>query len=103
MFPADGADYLKEILPALFARHQISARRLRQILHRLHRNPTEASGLQKQISDWVSSATASQIRQFIEVVKKVGEQQAGTRLHNKLQRIDSNLRELCFIGNEVDV
>lgn len=48
------------------------------------------------------SATASQIRQVPEILKKVEADSAAKRLHNKLQKIDSNLKALCSLGNEVD-
>ncbi|XP_075938513.1 tumor necrosis factor receptor superfamily member 11B-like [Anarhichas minor] len=107
----DGGDYLKEILPAFFVHQKINIRRLRRILHKL---PSEdgkkqgASGLalsdiHVRINKWVASATASQIRQLPSIVTKTGADRAGERLQNKLQRIDSTLKELCDLRNEVDV
>lgn len=109
LFLPDGADYLKEILPVFFAHHPMNIRRLRQILHKLDdgNKPAETSGLNlsalhEQINAWVASATASQIRQLPEILKKVGAENVSSRLHNKLQRIDSNLNELCSLANEVN-
>lgn len=113
LFLADGAEYLKEIIPAFFLHHNINIRRLRRILHKLPgvgdgNKPTETSvlnlsALHERLNAWVASATASQIRQLPEILKKAGVDHTGERLHNKLQRIDSNLNELCALGNEVDV
>ncbi|XP_054461579.1 tumor necrosis factor receptor superfamily member 6B-like isoform X2 [Anoplopoma fimbria] len=81
----DGGDYLKEILPSFFLHQKINIKRLRRILHKL---PTE---------------NASQIRQLPSILTKLGADSAGERLQNKLHRIDSNLKELCNLRNEVDV
>ncbi|XP_068431438.1 tumor necrosis factor receptor superfamily member 6B [Clinocottus analis] len=107
----DGGDYLKEILPAFFVHQRIHMKRLRRILQKL---PTEggrktrASGLgladlQAHINAWVASATATQIRQVPAILTRVGADGAGERLQNKLQRIDSNLQDLCDPRIEGDV
>lgn len=107
----DGADYLKEIIPAFFAHQKIPIRRLRRIVHKLpsengkRRGKTSGltfSDFHKRINAWVSSATATQIRQLPAILTKAGADGAGERLQNKLQRINSGLNDLCGSGNEVD-
>lgn len=109
---ADGADYLKEILPVFFVHQKIPIKRLRQIVHRLlsedgrRRGGTaglNTSALHERINAWVASATAGQIRQIPELLRKTGANGAGEKLENKLRRIDARLTELCALGNEVDV
>ncbi|XP_028452962.1 tumor necrosis factor receptor superfamily member 6B isoform X2 [Perca flavescens] len=108
----DGGDYLKEIVPAFFIHHKMTLRRLRQVVHKLpsedgKRQPgasgLDLSELHARINTWVASASANQIRQLPEILAKSGANSAGERLKSKLQRIDSNLRQLCALGNEVDV
>ncbi|XP_032366329.1 tumor necrosis factor receptor superfamily member 6B, partial [Etheostoma spectabile] len=108
----DSGDYLKEIIPAFFIHHKMNARRLRQVVHNL---PSEdgkrqggASGLNQselhaRINSWVASASANQIRQLPGILTQTGATGVAERLHNKLQRIESNLKQLCALGNEVDV
>lgn len=107
----DGADYLKEILPAFFAHQKLSFRRLQRLVQKL---PVEngrrvaaatgldSAGLHERVNTWVASATVTQIRQLPAILRKVRAESAGDRLDSKLQRIDSNLAELCDSGNEVD-
>ncbi|XP_026205054.1 tumor necrosis factor receptor superfamily member 6B-like isoform X2 [Anabas testudineus] len=109
LLSTDGADYLREILPAFFVHQNMHIRRLRRLLHKLDdgNRPTETSGhnvsgLHERVRAWFMSATASQIRQVPEILKKVEADSAAKRLHNKLQKIDSNLKALCSLGNEVD-
>ncbi|XP_042291079.1 tumor necrosis factor receptor superfamily member 6B-like isoform X2 [Thunnus maccoyii] len=100
----DGAEYLREILPAFFIHQRIGNKRLRQIVHRLSsqnsktRNGTlsglDISDLHAWINAWVASATAMQLRDLPTVVSKIAHS-AGEKLQNKLQRIDSLLNELC--------
>ncbi|XP_042363022.1 tumor necrosis factor receptor superfamily member 6B-like isoform X2 [Plectropomus leopardus] len=108
----DGGDYLKEILPAFFVHQKINIRRLRRIVHKLpsedNRRQAATSGLNlselhARIDSWVASATAEQVRQLPEVVTKTGANSAGERLKHKLQRIDSNMKELCAATKELDV
>ncbi|XP_036948186.1 tumor necrosis factor receptor superfamily member 6B-like isoform X2 [Acanthopagrus latus] len=106
----DGADYLKEIVPAFFVHQKVHSRRLRQILNRL---PSEdgrrvgasaglsASDLQERINSWVSAATASQMRQLPAMLKRAGAAGAADKLQSKLQRLDNHLTERC-LGNEVE-
>lgn len=61
------------------------------------------SDLHARINTWVASATADQIRQLPAILTKTGANGAGERLQNKLTRVDSNIKELCDLGNEVDV
>ncbi|XP_039977714.1 tumor necrosis factor receptor superfamily member 6B-like [Xiphias gladius] len=108
----DGADYLKKILPTFFGHAKMSLRRLRRIVHNL---PSEDGKKQAGTSElnlkdvkvrldaWIASATAKQIRQLPAALTKAGANGSGERLHNKLQRIDSNLNKLCALGNEEDV
>ncbi|XP_044026823.1 tumor necrosis factor receptor superfamily member 6B-like [Siniperca chuatsi] len=106
----DGADYLKEILPAFFVHQKMPITRLRRVVQRLpsegDRKQKETSGLNLsdlhvRINTWVASATAKQIRQLPKILPRANS--AGERLQRKLQRIDSHLNELCFGGNEVNV
>lgn len=108
----DGGDYLKEILPAFFVHQKMTIRRLRRIVHKLPSEDSKRQGaalglnlsdLHARINSWIDSATANQIRQLPEILTKTGANSAGERLLNKLQRIDLNLKELCDLGNEVDV
>ncbi|XP_056256024.1 tumor necrosis factor receptor superfamily member 6B-like isoform X1 [Seriola aureovittata] len=106
----DGANYLKDIIPAFFLHHKMSIKRLRRLVHNL---PSEDGKKQEgtstlsfsdanvRINMWVASATAKQIRQLPAILMKVGANNIGERLQNKLHRIDSNLKELCTFGNEV--
>lgn len=112
LFLADGANYLKEILPAFFVHQRISIKRLRLIVSKL---PSEdgkkqartlrlnLSDLHERINVWVASATAKQIRELPEVLNKAGASGAGDKLLQKLQRIDSGLTELCGLDNEVEL
>ncbi|KAK5854602.1 hypothetical protein PBY51_004782 [Eleginops maclovinus] len=106
----DGGDYLKEILPAFFVHHNIPTRRLRRIAHKL---PTkdgkkqvvsglDPSELHSRINSWVASATASQIRQLPDILKKTGVN-CDDRLVSKLQKIDSNLQQISCAMDGVDV
>ncbi|KAM3597057.1 uncharacterized protein V6R79_025497 [Siganus canaliculatus] len=108
----EGADYLREILPAFFAHQQIHVRRLRRIVHKLPSADGKSQGgtsgldlasLQRRVETWVGSATVEQLRQLPLVLSKVGASGAGDRLQSKLRRIDSSLKELCDLGNEVEV
>ncbi|XP_056265795.1 tumor necrosis factor receptor superfamily member 6B-like [Pseudoliparis swirei] len=105
----DGGDYLREILPSFFVHQKIHAKRLRRILHKLPPSGTKrgASGLDPsdlrgRIDTWAATATAAQIREVPAVLTRTGADGAGERLRNKLQRIDSNLKELCGPSNEVE-
>ncbi|XP_073319343.1 tumor necrosis factor receptor superfamily member 6B-like isoform X2 [Pagrus major] len=101
----DGADYLKEILPAFFVHQKMHSRRLRHILNKL---PSEnsrrlgatsglsGSDLLERINTWASSATAAQIRQLPAVLKKAGATGSSEKLQNKLRRIDDHLTERCL-------
>ncbi|XP_023131098.2 tumor necrosis factor receptor superfamily member 6B-like [Amphiprion ocellaris] len=106
----DGGEYLKEILPAFFVHLKMNIKRLRRIVHRL---PLEdgkkqagtsefsLSQLHDRINTWAASATPKQIRELPGILDKTGASSAGERLQNKLQRIDTNLKEQCALGNEV--
>ncbi|XP_029023706.1 tumor necrosis factor receptor superfamily member 6B-like isoform X2 [Betta splendens] len=102
----DGADYLRELLPAFFLHHNINSRRLRRILHRLPgARPSDASGphlsLWERLGAWAASASAPQIRLLPEVLSKAGADAAGERLLHKLQRMDAGLQR-CSARNEVE-
>ncbi|CAJ1082840.1 tumor necrosis factor receptor superfamily member 6B-like [Xyrichtys novacula] len=108
----DGAEYLREILPAFFVHQKMAIRRLRQILRRLlseeNKRHEGISGLYlpellERINTWVSSATAAHIRQLPAILTKTGANNAAERLQNKLQRIDSNVALLCGLNNVMDV
>ncbi|KAK2830860.1 hypothetical protein Q5P01_018791 [Channa striata] len=104
----DGAEYLKEILSAFFGHQKLHIKRLRRVLYQLENGSKGAttelslSELHERLDAWVAPATASQVRQLPEILKKAGAEHASERLHNKLHRIDSNLSELCGLTNEVD-
>ncbi|XP_030268875.1 tumor necrosis factor receptor superfamily member 6B isoform X2 [Sparus aurata] len=104
----DGADYLKEIIPAFFVHQKMHCRRLRQILNRLlsddGRRVTaglSASNLQERINTWVSTATASKLRELPAVLNRAGASGAADKLQSKLRRLDAHLSERCP-GNEVE-
>uniref|UniRef100_A0A4W6BTE6 TNFR-Cys domain-containing protein n=1 Tax=Lates calcarifer TaxID=8187 RepID=A0A4W6BTE6_LATCA len=108
----DGASYLREILPAFFAHHTLTVKRLRRIVHHLPSEDGKKQAgtstlnlpeLRVRINAWVASATAQQIRRLPEALIKAGANNVGERLQNKLRRIDCNLNELCALANEVDV
>lgn len=110
-FLADGADYLREILPSFFVHQKISIRRLRQIVQKLPSEGRRSHGatwqltyseVQERLNTWITSATAGQIRQLPALLTIKGATGAGEKLRSKLQRIDSHLIELCA-GNEVEV
>ncbi|XP_047460703.1 tumor necrosis factor receptor superfamily member 6B-like [Mugil cephalus] len=108
--PKDGAEYLREILPAFFLHHKLNVKRLRRIVNRLlpqdGRRHVAAdlntSELHARINSWAASATPSQIRQLLSILIKTGTNGA-ERLKNRLDRIEANLREHSSIGNEVGV
>ncbi|XP_070702541.1 tumor necrosis factor receptor superfamily member 6B [Pempheris klunzingeri] len=102
----DGADYLKEILPAFFVHQKLSMKRLRQIVNKLPSEDGKTQGrssrldlsdLHEAINTWMVSATAKQIRQLPQLLRKTGASSASERLLNKLQRIDSSLTQLCVV------
>ncbi|XP_034534495.1 tumor necrosis factor receptor superfamily member 6B-like [Notolabrus celidotus] len=108
----DGADYLREILPAFFVHHKMSVRRLRHVLRILlledgKRHEGIATlylpELKRRIDAWVASATTAQIRKIPSILAKAGAGGAAERLKNKLQRIDSNVGELCSLNNEINM
>uniref|UniRef100_A0A3Q3NBF7 Tumor necrosis factor receptor superfamily member 6B-like n=1 Tax=Mastacembelus armatus TaxID=205130 RepID=A0A3Q3NBF7_9TELE len=105
----DSGDYLREIVPAFFVHHKPHIRRLRRIVHKLpskdSRKQEGTAGLNlpallERINTWVASATSEQIQQLPDLLTKAGADNAGERLHNKMQRIESNLKELRSLGNE---
>lgn len=61
------------------------------------------SDLHARINTWVGSATAKQLRELPAVLTNTGANCAGEKLQNKLQRIDSLMKELCVSQNEEDV
>ncbi|MED6293024.1 hypothetical protein CHARACLAT_006575, partial [Characodon lateralis] len=100
----DGAEYLKEIIPSFFIFHKMNIKRLRRIVHKLSsqesKKPREAlelnfSELHAHISNWVPSATATQIQQFPDIVIKVGATSVGEKLQSKLNQIQSHVAEHC--------
>ncbi|MEQ2186717.1 hypothetical protein GOODEAATRI_031541 [Goodea atripinnis] len=108
LLSADGAAYLKEIIPAFFIHHKIKQKRLRRIVLKLpsqdvreQRGTFELSfsQLHSRISSWVSSATPMQIRQLPVVLIKMRASHAGEKLQNKLNRIDKNLSKQCNLGS----
>lgn len=85
-------------------------RRLRHVVQRLPSDDGRRQGgvsglnvsaLHQKIDLWVTSATAAQIRQLPTILKKSRAHGASERLQNKLQRIESQLVNVC--GNESDV
>ncbi|KAM4550155.1 tumor necrosis factor receptor superfamily member 6B-like [Fundulus diaphanus] len=109
----DGAEYLKEIIPAFFNYHKMNIKRLRRIVHRLPSAGGKTPGdllelnfseLHASISNWVSSATAAQIQQLPDIVNKVGATSVGEKLQSKLHQVETHLKESCrseIEGNEV--
>lgn len=107
--PADGADYLRAILPTFFVHQQMAVRRLRHVVQRL---PSEdgrrqggvsglnVSALHQKLDLWVTSATAAQIRRLPTILRKSRAYGASERLKNKLRSIESRLVNVC--GSESD-
>ncbi|KAF7210744.1 tumor necrosis factor receptor superfamily member 11B [Nothobranchius furzeri] len=96
----DGAEYLKEVIPAFFINHKMKMKRLRRIVHKLQ---TEDGSKQRgtlelnlpqlhlHIRNWVSSATVAQIRQLPVLLIKLGARSAGEKLQRKQNQIDTRL------------
>nr|XP_046273267.1 tumor necrosis factor receptor superfamily member 6B-like isoform X2 [Scatophagus argus] len=108
----DGAEYLREILPAFFVHQKMPLRRLRQVVHKLSSEDSKRQGgtsrlnpseLDERINAWIASASAKQVRDLPAALRKAGASSAADRLQNKLRRIDSHLEELSDLRNEVDV
>lgn len=108
---ADGADYLREILPAFFVHHNINIKRLRRIVHKLpsqdgkrqgRNTELNSSELHQRLNAWIASATAEEIRKLPSVLTNAGASGAGERLDQKLKRVDSQLKTECR-GNEVEM
>ncbi|XP_008286536.1 tumor necrosis factor receptor superfamily member 6B-like isoform X2 [Stegastes partitus] len=108
----DGGEYLKEILAPFFVHHKMNIKRLRRVVHRLpsedgKRQPGTSelnlSELRDRINTWAATATPKQIRELPGILENTGASGVGERLQNKLQRIDTNLKEQCSLGNEVHV
>ncbi|KAM9838259.1 tumor necrosis factor receptor superfamily member 6B-like [Aulostomus maculatus] len=101
----EGAEYLREILPAFFSSQKIPARQLRYITKRLASASgklvkTRALGLnvwecKAWIKDWVSTATAERIRQLPMTLRQSRARGASVKLQNKLRHIDTHLSKLC--------
>ncbi|XP_035037887.1 tumor necrosis factor receptor superfamily member 6B [Hippoglossus stenolepis] len=108
----DGASHLREILPAFFVHHSMSVKRLRRLVHHLPSEDGKKQGvtaalqlpeLNARVNAWIASAAEKQIRQLPDVLKTIGAESYGERLHSKLQRIDAAMKQLCGAeGNEVD-
>lgn len=100
---ADGAECLKEIIPAFFSRHKIKMKPLHRIMHKLPSKRKIQGGTWKLsvsehislISSWVSSATSTQIRQLPDVLIKVRGKRAGEQLQRKLDQINTRLTKSC--------
>lgn len=108
----DGAEYLKEIVPAFFIHHKIKIKRLRRMVNKLPSDDVRKqegtlqlsfSELHSRISSWVSSAIPVQIRQLPVILIKLRASHAGEKLQKKLNGIDKNLLKLCHIGNDREV
>ncbi|XP_007569094.1 tumor necrosis factor receptor superfamily member 6B-like isoform X2 [Poecilia formosa] len=100
----DGAEYLKEIVPAFFIHHKIKMKRLRRVVNKLPSDNVRKqegtlelsfSELHSRIRSWVSSATSMQIRQLPAILIKLRASHTGEKLQKKLNRIDKNLLRLC--------
>lgn len=83
------------------------SRRLRTLVKQLHPEAGRGTNgtpqyLHKQIRKWVDSATAARIRQLPALLKNVRANRAAEKLEKKLQRIEAQLREACYLSNEVD-
>ncbi|XP_061597587.1 tumor necrosis factor receptor superfamily member 6B-like [Cololabis saira] len=94
----DGADYLKEIIPAFFVRYKISRKRLRRMVHRLLTEGGKQTGGRSQLasSAWVSSATATQIRQLPAILAR-RRGKAGKILQKMLSSIEEALTQMCSL------
>ncbi|XP_071765051.2 tumor necrosis factor receptor superfamily member 6B [Centroberyx gerrardi] len=103
----DGADYLREILPAFFVHQKMIIKRLRRLANKLPlkngEKPNEniarlhRGELNALIDAWVGAAAAEQLRQLPGKLRKIGAGSAADKLENKLQRIDSELTEPCAV------
>uniref|UniRef100_A0A3Q0RSP9 TNFR-Cys domain-containing protein n=1 Tax=Amphilophus citrinellus TaxID=61819 RepID=A0A3Q0RSP9_AMPCI len=105
----DGADYLREILPAFFVRHNMNVKHLRRIVHKLpsgdgkrRTSDLNSSELHEQLNTWIVSARPEHIRELPSILTKTGVISAGERLDSKLRRIDIQLKSQCR-GNEVEM
>lgn len=107
----DNAEYYKEIIQAFFMHHKMNIKRLRRIVLKLLSEDGKKPGkplelnlseLHSQISSWVSSATAAQIRQLPDIVIKVGASSIGEKLQKKLNQTDASLTESCNLDNMVE-
>ncbi|XP_030002457.1 tumor necrosis factor receptor superfamily member 6B-like isoform X2 [Sphaeramia orbicularis] len=100
----DGADFLRQILPKYFVHHKLSLRRLRQFVRKLpseDRKKTagnvsglDVSGLHSLLDAWIAAATVADIRRLPDVLTKIGANNIGDRLLNKLRKIESQLTHL---------
>lgn len=107
VFLPDAADYLREILPAFFLHQNMPNRRFRTLVRQLFSEAGRGTNgtpldLHKQISKWVSSATAANIRQLPAELKKLRANRAAEKLEKRLQMIEAHLKEACSLSNEVD-
>ncbi|XP_034017031.1 tumor necrosis factor receptor superfamily member 6B-like isoform X2 [Thalassophryne amazonica] len=100
----DGANYLKEIIPAFFVHQHMHIKRLRRVVHRLRSedgktkedvSELDRATLYARIKPWVGSATSQQIRQLPAILQRIGANGATEKLENKLQRIDTQLSAPC--------
>ncbi|XP_062265379.1 tumor necrosis factor receptor superfamily member 6B-like [Platichthys flesus] len=108
----DGASYLREILPAYFLHHSMSLKRLRRLVQHLPSEDGRNQGvtsdldipeLNARVNAWIASATEKQIRQLPAVLRRIGARTSRDRLHNKLQRMEAAVQQLCGAqGNEVE-
>lgn len=89
----------------------MNVKRLRRIVSKLPSEGGKNKGetlelnfteLHSRISNWVSSASATQIQQLPDIVIKVGANSIGERLQKKLNQTDSHLSQNCNRGNTVE-
>lgn len=106
---ADGADYLKEILPDFFIHHKMNIKRKRRVVHKLLSESGEkntgtsqmdVSQLQRKIEEWAPSSTPNQVHKLIEILSKVGADSNAEKLKSKLNRINRFLTEDCSVTME---
>ncbi|XP_037548974.1 tumor necrosis factor receptor superfamily member 6B-like [Nematolebias whitei] len=101
----DGAECLKEIIPAFFRHHKIKMKSLHRIIHKLSSKRKIQGRTSKLsfsehlslISSWVSSATLTQIQKLPDVLIKVKGKRVGEQLQRKLDQINTCLIKSCLV------
>ncbi|XP_029920406.1 tumor necrosis factor receptor superfamily member 6B-like [Myripristis murdjan] len=101
----DGADYLREILPAFFVHQKMPIKRLQRLLHKLppqngmipqNKISTRSRrDLYAMINTWMVNVSTEQLRQLPMTLTKIRAKNPARKLENKLRQIDSALASPC--------